>query len=81
SLETLNRSISSYYKKDIHEANENIDSVEKVNKLCEEVKAQVLKQEPLVALSAGYILESIGRISEYAEDISETVINHLVGKD
>jgi phosphate uptake regulator len=80
SLETLNRSISSYYKKDIHEANENIDSVEKVNKLCEEVKAQALKQEPLVALSAGYILESIGRIGEYAEDISETVINHLVGK-
>ncbi len=81
SLETLNKSVSSYYKKDINEANENIDRVEKLEKLCEEAKSPVLKQEPIVSLSLGYILESIGRIGEYAEDISETVINHLVGKD
>lgn len=81
SLETLNRSVGSFYKKDINEANENIERVEKLDKLCEEAKSLVLKQEPFVALSLGYIIESIGRIGEYAEDISETVINHLVGKD
>ncbi len=80
SLETLNKSIGSFYKKDIKEANENIDRVDKVDKLCQEAKEHVLKQEPIVALSLGYILDSIGRIGEYAEDISETVINHLVGK-
>jgi len=81
SIEILNKSIGSYSKKDIKEANEDIELVETLNKKCEEVQTIVLKQEPIVALSAGYILESIGRIGEYAEDISETVINHLVGKE
>ncbi|MEF8879999.1 MAG: PhoU domain-containing protein [Candidatus Thermoplasmatota archaeon] len=81
SIKMLNKSIGAYSKKDIREANENIDMVDELDEICEEVKTSALKKEPLVALSIGYIAESIGRIGEYAEDISETVINHLVGKD
>jgi len=40
-----------------------------------------LKQKAPVAISLGYIVESIRRIGEYAEDISETVINHLIGEE
>jgi hypothetical protein len=29
----------------------------------------------------GYIIESIRRIGEYAEDFSENVINYLVGEE
>jgi len=79
SITVLNKSISAYSKKDIREANENIDMVKSLDEMCQNVKTMVLKQEGIVALSVGYIVESIGRIGEYAEDISESVINHLVG--
>jgi phosphate uptake regulator len=79
SKEMLNRSIGAYSKKDIKEANENIELLTRLDKLCNEAKTLALKKEPIIALSIGYIIDSIGRIGEYAEDISETVINHLVG--
>jgi len=79
SKEMLNRSIGAYSKKDIKEANENIELLKKLDTLCDEAKTLALKKEPIIALSIGYIVDSIGRIGEYAEDISETVINHLVG--
>jgi phosphate uptake regulator len=34
-----------------------------------------------VAISISYIVESIRRIGEYAEDISETTINYLIGEN
>jgi len=37
-----------------------------------------LKQKGEIAISIGYIVESIRRIGEYAEDISETAINYLI---
>ena len=40
----------------------------------------VLDQEGSIAVSIGYIVESIKRISEYSQDISETVINYLIGE-
>jgi phosphate uptake regulator len=79
SQDMLNKSIGSYSKKDIKEANENIESLDKLDKICDEAKTLALKKDPIVALSIGYIIDSIERIGEYAEDISETVINHLVG--
>ena len=35
----------------------------------------------VTAISIGYIVESIRRVGEYAEDISEIVINYLVGTE
>ena len=81
SLDIFNKSMGSFFKKDIKASNETIESVLKLERLCEEINALALKQKGVVALSVGYIVESIRRIGEYAEDISENVINHLVGEE
>jgi len=41
----------------------------------------VLNEEGSIALSVGYIVESIQRIGEYSQDISETVINYVIGEE
>jgi phosphate uptake regulator len=81
SLTLLNKSIGAFTKKEIKEANETIDLSEKQDSVCEEIDKLALKQNAPVAISLGYIVESIRRIGEYAEDISETVINHLIGQE
>ena len=78
-INIFNKSIESFFRKNIQAANDNIESVIKLEKLCEEINTLILQQKGVIALSVGYIVESIRRIGEYAEDISETVINHLIG--
>jgi phosphate uptake regulator len=79
SLDIFNRSISSFFKKDIHASNENIESVLPLKAFCEEINTHALQQKGIIALSVGYVVESIRRTGEYSQDISETVINYLVG--
>jgi phosphate uptake regulator len=81
SLDIFTKSISSFFKKDIKASNETMESVEKLESLCEEINTLALQQKGIVAISIGYIIESIRRIGEYAEDISENVINYLVGEE
>jgi len=81
SLTLLNKSIGAFTKKEIKEANETIELSEELENLCEDIDKLALKQDAAVAISLGYIVESIRRIGEYAEDISETVINHLIGQE
>jgi phosphate uptake regulator len=57
-----------------------MESVVKLESLCEEINTLALQQKGIVTVSIGYIVESIRRIGEYAEDISENVINYLVGE-
>lgn len=78
SLDIFNKSISSFFKKDIHASNENIESVTALESFCEEINTHALQQKGIIALSLGYVVESIRRTGEYSQDISETVINHLV---
>jgi len=78
-FEIFNRSIGSFFRKDIISANKNIESVQKLEKLCEEINLMASEYDGSIAISIGYIAESIRRIGEYAEDISETTINYLVG--
>jgi len=80
-LKDLPFHIESFFRKNIQAANENIETVTKLEQLCQEINTSALKQEGAVAISLGYIVESIRRIGEYAEDISETVINHLIGEE
>jgi phosphate uptake regulator len=77
-LDIFNKSIGAFFRKDIRASNENIDTVEKLEKLCGEINTLALQQKGLIAISIGYIADSIRRIGEYAEDISETVINYLI---
>jgi len=80
-LDIFNNSIGSFYRKDIHASNKNIESVHKLEVLCKEINALASKKDGAVAISIGYIVESIRRIGEYAEDISEIAINYLVGEE
>ncbi len=77
SQKALNCSITSFLRKNITEANHNIEEVEKFEKLCEDINSIALTYPSKTALSVGYIIESIKRIAEYSTDISETTINHL----
>jgi phosphate uptake regulator len=81
SLDIFNNSINSFFKKDIKASHETFESLIKLEKLCEEINTLALQQKGIVAISIGYIIESIRRTGEYAEDISENVINYLVAEE
>ena len=81
SLEIFNNSITAFFRKDINACNDNIESVKKLEKLCVEINTLALKQQGPIALSVGYVVESIRRIGEYAENISETVMNFLIDQE
>jgi phosphate uptake regulator len=81
SLDIFNNSINSLFKKDIKASHQTFESLIKLEKLCEEINTLALQQKGIVAISIGYIVESIRRTGEYAEDISENVINYLVSEE
>ncbi len=79
-LDIFNKSIGAFFRKDLQAANENIESVIKLEILCKEINTLALQEKGVTAISTGYIVESIRRVGEYAEDISETVINYIMGE-
>lgn len=79
-LNIFNRGIGSFFRKDMFSSNRNIDSVQTLGKLCEDINLSVTKKTGSIALSVGYITESIRRIGEYAEDLSEIAINYLASE-
>ena len=81
SLDIFNNSVNSLFKKDIKASHETFESLIKLETLCEEINTLALQQKGMVAISIGYIIESIRRTGEYAEDISENVINYLVAEE
>jgi len=81
SLTLFNNSIGSFFKKNIVSSNENIEAVAELEALCEKINALALQKRGALAISVGYIVDSIRRIGEYATDISETVINYLVDEE
>ncbi|MCX6671296.1 MAG: phosphate uptake regulator PhoU, partial [Euryarchaeota archaeon] len=81
SLDIFNNSVNSLFKKDIKASHETFESLIKLETLCEEINTLALQQKGIVAISIGYIIESIRRTGEYAEDISENVINYLVAEE
>ena len=81
SLDLFNSSINAFFRKDLESSNEIIEAVAKLEDLCSKINNMVVNQEGSIALSVGYVVESIRRIGEYSQDISETVINHLIGEN
>lgn len=81
SLEILNKSIGAYSKKDIKEANQNIEEVKKIENKCDKIINLAQNTENTITASIDYIAESIRRIGEYSEDISENVINYLISEE
>jgi len=79
-LEIFDESIKAFIKGDMKLADSNIESLTKLASLCEKIVRLALRERSAIAVSIGYITESIRRTGEYAADISECVINHLIGK-
>ena len=78
SLDILNMSMDAWIKGDIKLANETIESVNKLIEKCEEISGIMNHSNFKTYLSINYIAESIRRVGEYAGDISELIINHLI---
>ena len=81
SLQIFNQSITSFLRRNVKSANETIDSVLSLETKCKEINRLILKQKGEYVISIGYVVESIRRIGEYSSDISESVINHIVGME
>ncbi|MCD6448352.1 MAG: phosphate uptake regulator PhoU, partial [Thermoplasmata archaeon] len=79
-LEIFDKSMESFTERDMKSANKNIDSLTELVSLCEKINTIALQQKGAIAISIGYIAESIRRTGEYASDISECVINHLINE-
>jgi len=75
SLDLLNMSLDAWLQNDLNLANENIESIEKLAKVCNTIKINP-NSEYLVEI--GFIIESIRRTGEYSSDISEIIINNLI---
>ena len=79
-LDIFNKAISSFLRGDVDQANQTIETVQKLENKCKEINRIALKQKGDFLISLGYVVESIRRIGEYSSDISENVINYLIGK-
>ncbi|MCD6222066.1 MAG: phosphate uptake regulator PhoU, partial [Thermoplasmata archaeon] len=80
-LKIFDKSIESFTERNMKLANKNIDSLTKLVSLCEKINTLALQQKGAIAISIGYIAESIRRTGEYASDISECMINHLISEN
>ncbi|MEA2055339.1 MAG: PhoU domain-containing protein, partial [Candidatus Thermoplasmatota archaeon] len=80
-LDIFNKSIGAFFRGNVKVANENIEKVKKFEGKLKEINTLILKQKGVTAVSLGHILESIRRVGEYGEDISESVINQFVEKE
>jgi phosphate uptake regulator len=81
SVGIFDRSIVSFFNNDLKKSDKNIESVQVLEALCGEINNLVIQQETSDAIALGYITESVRRAGEYAADISENVINYLVGEE
>ncbi len=77
-INIFNRSIDSFINKDMKSSNDNIDSISKLTDYCKKLNAIALQQKGEIAITLGYIIESIRRTGEYSGDLSEDVIDYLI---
>jgi phosphate uptake regulator len=81
SLEIFTKSMESLFKNDLMGSNQSFESLETLEELCEEINTLALKHKGVIAISVGYIVESVRRVGEYSVNISEMVINHLIADE
>ncbi len=74
----IEQSITAYFNQDLKSCHKNIEQVRFLIALCNDINSQSMGQETDLAIAIADITESIRRSGEYAGDISETVINHLM---
>ncbi|OPY32451.1 MAG: transcriptional regulator PhoU [Methanomassiliicoccales archaeon PtaU1.Bin124] len=74
-LGVLDRSIESFFLKNIKSANDAIDAGEQVVKRCEDLSAEARTKHTPSAIIYTSILDSIVRLTGYANDVAEIAIN------
>lgn len=79
-LKIFNNSMDTFYSKDIRLANQNIESVAELVRMCDDTESLARQHKGILAVSVGYITESIRRTGEYSADLSEQVINYVIGE-
>ena len=72
--------IDAWMKKNIVNANENIERIPELLKACDEINTIATEIKGEVSIAISYVADSIRRTGEYSIDISELTINHLVIK-
>ena len=77
----LTGSVDAFFDKNIEASNDTIKKGEDLIKVCERITDQILEQRGRVALPLSSIVESIRRIGEYSTDLSEYVIDYLIGEE
>lgn len=80
SVEIFNQSVDSLFRKDLRAANENITKADRLEGLCDDLNSVAQSYKGIASLSVSSIAGSIRRMGEYSVNISENVINHLVGE-
>jgi phosphate uptake regulator len=79
-MNILNSSMRSLFSANITDANRTIDMVHDLETITDKISSSALQKKGLLALSIGYVAESIRRAGEYAGDISEAIINQLINE-
>ncbi|MDH7510313.1 MAG: PhoU domain-containing protein [Methanolinea sp.] len=81
SLSIFDKSIHCLFTKDIRGADANIEKTRELVATCRTLGELSLRENPSSAIILRDIAESIRRAGEYAGDISENVINMLIGEE
>ena len=74
----FNRSIGSFFERDIEKANSTIEMVGILESDCREIGRNAHNFSPDMAISVVHIADSLRRVGDYSADICEAVINQLV---
>ncbi|MDI6718287.1 MAG: phosphate uptake regulator PhoU [Methanomicrobiales archaeon] len=80
-LDVLSSSMRSLFSASITNANRTIDMVKDLEKMTDEISSIAYQKKGVLAISIGYMAESIRRAGEYGCDISESIINQLINEE
>ncbi len=78
SLELLNSSLESWFRRDIRLANRSLDDLPSLLAKCDQINQAAQHVKSTYSIPVTDIAESIRRTGEYAADIAELVVNNLV---
>jgi phosphate uptake regulator len=78
SLELLNASMESWFRRDIQSANRSLDGLPSLLAKCDQINQAAQHVKSAYSIPVTDIAESIRRTGEYAADIAELVVNNLV---
>jgi len=77
-MSILDSSMRALFSSDMVDANRTIEMVGDLARMTDGISALAHEKSGEVALSIGYIAESIRRAGEYSADISEAIINQII---